>query len=144
MSCGGTVTVTGVNDPGLGDRRAVVTHWANGGGYDLTDTVTVTVTDDGAAELVLSDTSVTVSEAGGTATYALALSARPTDTVTVLVESSDTSTATVSPPTFTFTVTNWDVMQAVTVTGGGRCRPRGPEGSGHAPGDRRWLRYQRC
>ena len=45
----------------------MVTHRVIGGGYDINDvdTVAVTVIDDDVAALVLSDSSVTVSEAGG-------------------------------------------------------------------------------
>ena len=114
-----TVTVTGVDDIGLGDRRALITHAASGGGYDLTDadTVSVTVTDDDAASLVVSDTAVAVAEAGGTATYTVALSVRPTDAVRVTAASSDASAAVVSPATLTFTTADWDAPRTVTVTG---------------------------
>ena len=114
-----TVTVTGVDDVGLGNRTALVTHSADGGGYNLADadTVAVRVTDDDAGALSVSERSVTVSEAGGTATYAVALTARPTGDVTVTAASSDTTAATVSPKTLTFTEEDWNTARTVTVTG---------------------------
>ena len=113
-----TVTVTGVNNGTPGDRTAVVTHRASGGGYSLAgvDTVRVTVVDDDAG-LVVSATADTVSEAGGMATYGVALAVQPNDTVTVRVTSTDTLAATVSPAVLTFTEQNWNVTRTVTVTG---------------------------
>ena len=69
----------------------------------------VTVANVVIASLVVSDTSVTVSEAGGTATYTVALAAEPTDTVTVMAVSSDTAAAVVSPTMLRFAPTDWNV-----------------------------------
>ena len=112
-----TVTVTGVDDSGVGDRTAAVTHTASGGGYDgLADTVAVTVKDDDGG-FELSESSVTVGEDGGTATYTVELSAAPSGEVTVTVASTDTTAATVDSATLTFTETTWNVAKTVTVTG---------------------------
>ena len=113
------VTVTGVSDDFVGDRTAVVTHTAAGGGYSLTavDTVTVTVTNDDDAGLVVSETADTVAEAAGEETYKVKLSKGPTANVTVTPKSSDTLAAKASPATLTFTKDNWNEDQTVTVTG---------------------------
>ena len=113
-----TVTVTGVGDAVVGDRTAVVSHTAAGGGYSLTavDTVTVTVEDDEAA-LTVSETADTVAEASGEAEYKVQLAKVPTGDVTVTPTSSDENAATVSPATLTFTQSDWDTDQTFTVTG---------------------------
>ena len=115
-----TVTVTGVdddidNDP---DRSATISHGVAGGDYDGAQAadVSVTVRDDDASGILVSEQAVTVDEAGGEATYTVVLRSRPTGDVTVTPTSSDTTAATVSGA-LTFTPENWDVPQTVTVTG---------------------------
>ena len=137
-----TVTVTGADDRALGDRTARITHSAIGGGYELAgvDTVAVAVTDDDEAGLAVSDTAVTVGEAGGTATYAVALAVRPTGAVTVTAASSDTSAATVSPTVLEFTAEDWDGCADGDGDGRGRRRLGRPGGARHALGGRRRLR----
>ena len=116
-----TVTVTGVNDAvdNATDRRATtVTHAAAGGGYDgvAVASVTVTATDDDSAGVTVSETALTVAEAGGTATYTLRLDTKPTGSVTVTPTTDDTSVATASGA-LTFTTANYSTPQSVTVTG---------------------------
>ena len=120
-----TVKVTGVNDDidDASDRTATISHKAgNTGGYTgVTKDLTVTLTDDDEAGIVLDPTTLTVDEDAGTATYEVKLSSEPTAAVTVTVTSGDTDAATVSPASLTFEVddTNskkWDTDQTVTVT----------------------------
>ena len=111
-----SVTVRGVEDDDTADETVTVTHSASGGDYDsVTGTVTVAVTDDDAAALVLSPQQLSVDE-GDTATYALSLATVPTAAVTVTVSSDDTGALTV-PASFAFTTSNWDEEQSVTVRG---------------------------
>ena len=62
-------------------------------------------------------TGLTTTEAGGTANFNVSLNTQPTADVTVNLTSNDTSEGTVSPATLTFTSQNWNVTQAVTLTG---------------------------
>ncbi len=81
---------------------------------------TGTILDDDTRGLVLSQDTVTVSEAAGdgrTATYSVALASQPTAAVTVALASGDDNAATVSPATLSFTTENWKTGQTVTVTG---------------------------
>ena len=122
------VTVTAVADDleNEGDERgATITHavTATGTDYDGQTAASVTVKvadDDEMADLIISPTSVTVTEAAGasrTATYKVALAARPTAEVTVALASADETAATVLPAELTFATDNWEAGQTVTVTG---------------------------
>ena len=98
---------------------AAVLHSASGGGYDAVPVVAVavTVTDDDAAGVTMSESSVTVGEAGGEARYTVVLNGPPTGEVTVTVASAPATVATVRPRTLTFTAATWDEPQSVTVRG---------------------------
>ena len=91
------------------------------GGADIGDaTATGTITDDDTRGIVLSKSSVTVTEASGTgrtAEYKVKLASQPTGTVTVAVSSGTTTAATVNKTSLSFTTTNWNTDQTVTVTG---------------------------
>ena len=91
------------------------------GGADIGDaTATGTITDDDTRGIVLSKSSVTVTEASGTgrtASYKVKLASQPTGAVTVAVSSGTTSAATVNKTSLSFTTTNWSTDQTVTVTG---------------------------
>ena len=60
---------------------------------------------------------LTTTELGGTATFTVVLSAQPTADVSLALSSSDLSEGTVSASSLTFNSANWNVPQAVTVTG---------------------------
>ena len=80
----------------------------------------ITITDDDTRGIVLSRSSVTVTEASGagrTAEYKVKLASQPTGTVTVAVSSGATTAATVSKTSLSFTTTTWNTDQTVTVTG---------------------------
>ena len=81
----------------------------------ITDTATVTITDDDIG-LVLTPASLTLDE-GANTTYSVALSTLPTDDVMVTIMS-DNVDVTFAPPTLTFTATNGQMPQSVTVTAG--------------------------
>ena len=91
------------------------------GGADIGDaTATGTITDDDTRGIVLSKSSVTVTEASGTgrtASYKVKLATKPTGAVTVAVSSGTTTAATVNKSSLSFTTTNWNTDQTVTVTG---------------------------
>ena len=116
-----TVTVTGVNDSTNNDGRTTnASNSGKGGGYDgLVSYVEVSLTDDDRG-IVLSETSLSVTEASGsnhTATYTVALATAPVAGVTVGITSSPAGIVTVSPASLSFTPGNSSVAQTVTVTG---------------------------
>jgi hypothetical protein len=119
-----TVTVAGVDDAvDDGDQNTDITLAIVAASSDdafdaLSDQqVVVTNEDNDAAGFTLSQTALTVTEAGSTATFTIELDAEPVSDVVVSVTSADTGEATVSPAVLTFTSENWDAAQTVTVTG---------------------------
>ena len=66
--------------------------------------------------VAVSESALTVAEAGGTATYTMKLDTRPTGDVTITPTSDDTAVATVSGA-LTFTPDDYATAQTVTVTG---------------------------
>ena len=115
-----TVTVTAGDDTDTTTDMVTLTHSATStdGSYDgiTIASVTVTVTDNDTANLVVSTSSLTVGEAGSD-TFTVKLATQPSGQVDVTVSSSDTGAATVSPASLTFTTTDWNATQEVTVSG---------------------------
>jgi hypothetical protein len=122
-----TVTVTAVDDAvAEGPHKSTITHTAASIDPDyngiVISTVSVNVTDDDSASVVISESSgsVVVNEEGPTSsTYTVVLSIAPTSTVTVTVDP-DTQTSVGagqgSPVNLIFTTSNWSTPQSVTVT----------------------------
>ena len=114
-----TVTVTGVEDDDAADGAGSVAHAVVDGsateyvGATL-DGVAVTVNDDDDPGVMLSSSSLTVTE-GATGTYTVKLSVIPTADVTVSVTAGGDVTA--SPTSLTFSTSSWNTAQTVTVTG---------------------------
>ena len=82
-----TVTVKAGQDEDAANDTATLTHTASAGDYvNVTKDLPVTVTDDDTADIVLSETDLTVTEgdAAGTS-YTVKLATRPSDTVTVTI-----------------------------------------------------------
>ena len=112
-----TVTVRGVEDEDAENETVTVAAAASGGDYEgETTAVSVEVTDDETAYLVVAPSIVTIDE-DGTRTFTLKLGTRPSERVTVTLRSDDTGAATVSPTSLTFNAATWDVAQTVTVRG---------------------------
>ena len=79
-----TVTVTADEDPDAVDDSVTLTHTANGGDYvNVTEKLTVTVTDDEVTGLKLSATSLNPVEGAAGTTYTVRLTSEPTGTVNV-------------------------------------------------------------
>ena len=77
----------------------------------------MTTTDDDIAGVTVSGGPLTVTEAGSSTTFTIVLTSQPTGDVTMPLAASNPAEAAVSPASLTFTATNWNIAQAVTVTG---------------------------
>ena len=116
-----TVTVVGEDDDAVtGARHATIEHTVTGGGYDGVSLgpVAVTVSDDDAPGITLSETGLTVSETAGLRedTYLLSLSGRPAGQVTVTISSDDEDVAQVSRSRVTFKPSEWNTPHVIVVT----------------------------
>jgi large repetitive protein len=115
------VTVTGQNDDlDDGDIAYTVTATANtAGGYSgETAVANLTNTDNDAVGISIVGAALTTTEDAGTDTFTVALTAEPTATVTVAVASNDSSEGSVTTgASLTFTTGDWNIPQAVVVTG---------------------------
>ena len=117
------VTVTPLKDANAMGETITLTHTLSGGDYTgiPADSVTINVTDSDTRNIVLSPTSLTVTEgeAAGTS-YTVKLATEPSNTVTVTL-SGHSGTAllisgmTLSIDQMTFTSDNWATAQTVTV-----------------------------
>ena len=115
-----TVTVTaGEDDDGANDT-ASLTHTASGGDYaSVSNTLPVTVTDDDAADILLSETHLTVAEGDAAgSSYTVKLATQPSGSVSVSITGQAGTDLTLDKTTLTFTADNWNTAQTVTVTAG--------------------------
>lgn len=108
-----TVTVTGVQDANATPETATITASAAGA---TSGVVQATVTDDDTQAIIVSTTSVSLSE-GGSATFTVRLAAQPPAATSVSISSGDTGAATASPSALSFTSSDWSTPQTITVTG---------------------------
>ena len=115
-----TVTVTAGQDNDATADRATLTHTAAGADYaNRTADLTVTVTDDDTAALVLSQPRLTVLEGDAAgSSYTVKLATQPTGDVTVTVSGHASTDLTLDKTTLTFTLNNWNTPQTVTATAG--------------------------
>ena len=116
-----TVTVTASADDDAFDNTGSITHSVSGYGGATAPPVAVSVTDDDEQGVVISDTTLDVTE-GSTATYQIKLSSKPVNATT---GADDTATVTITPPktglsvdpsSITFDKDTWDVNETVTIT----------------------------
>lgn len=119
-----TVTVTGVDDA-LDDgdiawtivTGAATSADASYNGLASSDVTGTTVDDDIATVIVAPIAGLTTTEAAGTAQFTVVLGSQPTANVSIGVTSNDTTEGVLAAATVDFTAANWNVPQAVTVTG---------------------------
>ena len=116
-----TVTVGANEDSDIADEPPVtVTHTVASGsapeflGATLPG-VEVTITDNDAAGVSISMTTISLEE-GGSADYTVVLNLLPTADVTVAISGHSGTDATVSPTNLTFTTSDWNMAQTVTVS----------------------------
>ncbi|MBI5055578.1 MAG: alkaline phosphatase [Nitrospirae bacterium] len=119
-----TVTVTGVNDFAIDGNAtftiitgAAASSDVNYSAMAVSDVSATNMDNDAAGVTVTPTSGLTTTESGGTATFTVVLNAIPAAEVTIGLNSSDSTEGTVSPSSLTFTSANWNVAQAVTVTG---------------------------
>ena len=113
-----TVTVSAGEDDDADDDTATLTHTASGADYGMvTQDLTVTVTDDEAARLVIDPATLAVSE-GASKGYTVALATQPTGEVTVTVGGTSGTDLSVDESSLTFTTSDWGTAQTVTVSAG--------------------------
>ena len=116
-----TVRVTAEQDDDAVDEAIVnITHAVSSSGdsdYDglAAGRVAVSVTDDDAAGVTVSATSLDIDE-GDSDTYTVVLDSQPTHSVTITVSDPSNTDVTAEPASLTFTTVNWDTAQTVTVT----------------------------
>ena len=113
-----TVTVTAAEDTDAADDMQSVTHTVaseSAAEYLAVtlDSLAVTVTDDEAAAITLTPSTLTVDE-GSTADYTVKLAVQPTANVTIVI--GNDGDITVNPVSLTFSTTNWSTAKTVTVT----------------------------
>ena len=122
-----TVTVTPVEDANGTSETITLTHIQSGGDYTgiAADSVTVNVTDSDTRNVVLSPTSLIVTEGDDTGvSYTVKLSTQPSDTVTVTIGGHSGTDLSISGATLsnsntlTFSTSNWNTAQMVTVKAG--------------------------
>ena len=114
-----TVRVTASNDPdALDDPVVTLTHGASGGDYgSVAGDLTVTITEDDTAGLVISQSALTVLEGDGTGqSYTVALTTQPSAAVTVTISGQADSDLVLDKDSLTFTTSNWSSPQTVRVT----------------------------
>ncbi len=76
------------------------------------------ITNDDTASIVVSPTNPLITtESGGTATFTVVLTSQPIADVSIVIASGKPTEGTVSPSSLIFSSVNWNVPQAVTVTG---------------------------
>ena len=118
-----TVTVTPLKDANAISETITLTHTLSGGDYTgiAADSVTINVTDSDTRNIVLSPTSLTVTEGEATGTsYTVKLATEPSNTVTVTLSGHSGTALSISGTTLssdqlTFTADNWATAQTVTV-----------------------------
>ncbi len=115
-----TVTVTAVEDANTTSESVQLSHAlssADTGYAGVTPlAVTVSVTDNGAAGIVVSPPALVLNE-GETVGFTVRLATEPTGSVEIFsIGSSNRNAATVSPISLTFTTRQWNIPQTVTVT----------------------------
>lgn len=119
-----TVTITGVddllNDGDVSYTIQIADAVSADAAYHGLTTPNVQVTnvnDDFAGVTVTPTSGLKTDESGGTATFDVVLNSRPTSDVTISIASSDLTEGATDVTTLVFTADNWNVAQAVTVTG---------------------------
>ena len=110
-----TVTVRAAEDDNATGGAVTLTHTVSGGGYDNEDPsgVSVTITDNDTAEIIVSTPSLQMAQ-GTRRTYTVALGSRPAADVKMNIAGAPDG-VTVSPQPLTFTPDNWSSPRTIIV-----------------------------
>ena len=113
----GSVTITGVDDDvDAADKTVTVSGTVSATSVPAPATRTLTLEDDDAAGVRVSETALTVTEQDATGdSYTVVLDTEPTHEVTVTIGGHAGTDVSLSASTLTFTPSNWDRAQTVTV-----------------------------
>ena len=113
----GSVTITGVDDDvDAADKTVTVSGTVSATSVTAPPNRTLTLEDDDAAGVTVSETALTVTEQDATGdSYTVVLDTEPTHEVTVTVGGHSGTDVSLSSSTLTFTTSNWDWAQTVTV-----------------------------
>ena len=112
------VTVSAGEDDDLEPGSASIALSASGGGYDdVSDSLSVRIADNDAADLTVSPTAFNLVE-GGQSTFTVRLTQQPADDVSVSVGVPSDSDVRVDKTALTFTSDNWDTEQSVEASAG--------------------------
>ncbi|MBF2755851.1 MAG: hypothetical protein ISN29_11435, partial [Gammaproteobacteria bacterium AqS3] len=110
-----TVTVSAADDDDAADDTATINLTAAGGDYGSVEgSLTVDVDDNDEIKLVLSATTLDVTE-GRDATFTVALDSVPSASVTVTLTQPSNNDVTVDDTSLIFTTENWSIARAITV-----------------------------
>ncbi len=113
-----TVMVSAGDDDDAVNDGEDLTHTASGGDYgSVTKDLSVTVTDDDEAAIVLAPASLPLDENGDN-TYTVKLATEPTATVTVTIGLPPGTDVSLDRTSLTFTTGNWNAEQTVRVSAG--------------------------
>ena len=113
---GKTVTASANPDDDVTNDSATLSHTASGGDYGtVLEDLPVTVTDN-SAEIVLSESAITVDEEGEDVSYTVKLAAEPTGPVIVTVTGASETILSLEDDSLTFTVDDWNSEQEVIVS----------------------------
>ena len=113
---GQTVTAKAGPDDDVTNDSATLSHTASGGDYGtVSEDLPVTVTDN-SAEIVLSESAITVDEEGEDVSYTVKLAAEPTGPVIVTITGASETILSLEDDSLTFTVDDWDSEQEVIVS----------------------------
>ncbi|MCY4232816.1 MAG: spondin domain-containing protein [Bacteroidetes bacterium] len=112
-----TVTITASEDPDNNNESDSITLNPSGGGYDNASSlqVTITVQDDDAPQILLSDESIEIGE-GATGNFNVSLATVPTSEVEVTVSEFTNPELTRTPATLTFTTLNYNQPKTISVS----------------------------
>ena len=114
-----TITVTGVDDADADDELATITlevdnTESDANFNDLSQSLTINITDNENANFVLSASTINITE-GNSDNFTIELTSQPSSNVSIELTSSNTDAISLSESVVTFTNSTWDLGQSVAI-----------------------------